>query len=514
MNTASLIDSAMAGLQTAQAGMLVTSQNVTGSSVEGYVRRTSHTRITALSPSSYEITGTSFAVEGFTRQFNSLLQSQLLAQTSQTSYSKTLAQSVSTLDAMLADASTSIANAMGSFFNAAGSLANEPTNQAYQQALTGTARQLADRIRSTSTTVDTIASNAKQALTDVLNQANTLAPQLASINAKIRGAAVPGMAYPSADLLDERDRITQKLQDLIGGTTTINEDGTASYQVSGQFLVDREIANKFTNVSGTTPVDASQSIYGVQLMVTSRNNTKIPMFVQNAQTGEYQSAFLDGQAGAYVHLIDKFVPTVKKSLNLLAVQLLEQTNEIQNSSNATVTPIFAFAGIGSGADITDPDAAVIDRIRASGGSRAYDAILDQSNPDSSAFNATLQTYLEDPNIDASLFKATSIFNSTQFANMDAQAATAIEALRSNFSNPVTYITASIATTVATWRNNHSANEAVQNALVAQKESVSGVNLDEEAANLVKFQQLYNASSKIIQTGKQMFDTLLAMLSGS
>jgi flagellar hook-associated protein 1 FlgK len=223
---------------------------------------------------------------------------------------------------------------------------------------------------------------------------------------------------------------------------------------------------------------------------------------------------LDGQAGAYVHLIDKFVPTVKKSLNLLAVQLLEQTNEIRNSSNATVTPIFAFAGIGSGADITNPDAAVIDRIRASGGSRAYDAILDQSNPDSSAFNATLQTYLEDPNIDASLFKATSIFNSTQFANMDAQAATAIEALRSNFSNPVTYITASIATTVATWRNNHSANEAVQNALVAQKESVSGVNLDEEAANLVKFQQLYNASSKIIQTGKQMFDTLLAMLSGN
>jgi flagellar hook-associated protein 1 FlgK len=504
----------MAGLQTAQAGMLVTSQNVTGSSVEGYVRRTSHTRITALSPSSYEITGTSFAVEGFTRQFNGLLQSQLLAQTSQTSYSKTLAQSVSTLDAMLADGSTSIANAMGAFFNAAGSLANEPTNQAYQQAFTGTARQLADRIRSTSTTVDSIATNAKQALTDVLNQANTLAPQLASVNAKIRGAAVPGMSYPSADLLDERDRITQKLQDLIGGTTTINEDGTASYQVSGQFLVDREIANKFTNVSGTTPVDASQSIYGVQLMVTSRNNTKTPMFVQNAQTGEYQSAFVDGQAGAYVHLIDKFVPTVKKSLNLLAVQLLEQTNEIQNSDNVTVSPIFAFAGIGSGADITDPNAAVIDRIRASGGSRAYDAILDQSNPDSSAFNSTLQTYLEDPNIDASLFKATSIFNSTQFANMDAQAATAIEALRSNFSNPVTYITASIATTVATWRNNHSANEAVQEALVSQKEAVSGVNLDEEAANLVKFQQLYNASSKIIQTGKQMFDTLLAMLSGN
>jgi flagellar hook-associated protein 1 FlgK len=45
----------------------------------------------------------------------------------------------------------------------------------------------------------------------------------------------------------------------------------------------------------------------------------------------------------------------------------------------------------------------------------------------------------------------------------------------------------------------------------QKEAISGVNLDEEAANLVKYQQLYNASSKLLQAGRQMFDTLLSML---
>ena len=41
-----------------------------------------------------------------------------------------------------------------------------------------------------------------------------------------------------------------------------------------------------------------------------------------------------------------------------------------------------------------------------------------------------------------------------------------------------------------------------------RDSVSGVNLDEEAANLVKFQQAYNASSQIIATARQLFDTLL------
>jgi len=45
---------------------------------------------------------------------------------------------------------------------------------------------------------------------------------------------------------------------------------------------------------------------------------------------------------------------------------------------------------------------------------------------------------------------------------------------------------------------------LQKSLTNQKSSITGVNLDEEAANLVKYQQLYNASSKLMQTGKNRF----------
>lgn len=238
MNTALMYDSALAGLQAAQAGMVVTSQNVAGAQVAGYVRRSSHVQISTLSPSSTEAMGASFSVEGFTRNFSSLLQGQLLTQISKASYTSVLTRSVSVLDSMLVEPSASISAALGSFFNAAGSVANEPKNQAYQQALVGAAGQVGDRIRGLADAVAQIDINARQALADVLNQANTLAPQLASINAKIKGAAVPGVAYPSADLLDERDRITASLQDLVGGTTTINDDGTASYTVQGLMLVD------------------------------------------------------------------------------------------------------------------------------------------------------------------------------------------------------------------------------------------------------------------------------------
>jgi len=45
---------------------------------------------------------------------------------------------------------------------------------------------------------------------------------------------------------------------------------------------------------------------------------------------------------------------------------------------------------------------------------------------------------------------------------------------------------------------------------ATRESLSGVNLDEEAANMIKYQQAYQASSKILEIGNKLFDTILAL----
>lgn len=58
------------------------------------------------------------------------------------------------------------------------------------------------------------------------------------------------------------------------------------------------------------------------------------------------------------------------------------------------------------------------------------------------------------------------------------------------------------------------NGAAQKGLLAQttaaKESVSGVNLDEEAANLIRFQQAYQAASQVVLTSRTIFDTLIGV----
>lgn len=55
-----------------------------------------------------------------------------------------------------------------------------------------------------------------------------------------------------------------------------------------------------------------------------------------------------------------------------------------------------------------------------------------------------------------------------------------------------------------------AQQAVLNQAQASRDALSGVNLDEEAANLIRFQQAYQASAKLLEVGKTLFDTVLQL----
>jgi flagellar hook-associated protein 1 FlgK len=54
----------------------------------------------------------------------------------------------------------------------------------------------------------------------------------------------------------------------------------------------------------------------------------------------------------------------------------------------------------------------------------------------------------------------------------------------------------------------SAQETVLNQAKGTREGLAGVNLDEEAANLIRFQQAYQASAQSIAVVKSLFDTLI------
>ncbi len=85
-------------------------------------------------------------------------------------------------------------------------------------------------------------------------------------------------------------------------------------------------------------------------------------------------------------------------------------------------------------------------------------------------------------------------------------------LMSNGTASISDAYSSLVADVGTKTHQASTNAAVQERLLTQaeeaKSEVSGVNLDEEAADLVRFQQAYQAAAQVINVANTLFDTLL------
>jgi flagellar hook-associated protein 1 FlgK len=280
----------------------------------------------SLAPNSLMHNGSSFAVEGFTRHYSSLIGGQLLTQQSKSSYSDTLVQYTNSIDSLVADKSTGLNSAISKFFNAMGAYAADPSNKAMAGAITGTAKEVEQRMIGMSTLVSQIQSDARSALSDTVAQVNTILPALAGINQKIVDGNSPGVSAPSADLLDERDRLLSQLQKLVGGQSLINSDGTATQLVSGMPLVERSIANKVS-------VNADQEHVALTFNLQNGPTKGVLTTVQSLD---------GGQAGALLELSNNFVPMVQKRLDTIAMGLVKVANSAAQTTSGTATSLAIF----------------------------------------------------------------------------------------------------------------------------------------------------------------------------
>jgi flagellar hook-associated protein 1 FlgK len=505
MGVYSITDSAMSALNIAQAGILTTSQNVAGASVEGFSRRSANATMNALAPNSLMLNGTSFAVEGFTRQYSSLLSSQYLNQQAKSSYSETLVQYTQAIDTLVADESTGLNTAISNFFNAMGTYAADPKSKPQAAAITASANEVARRIAGMSSLTSQIRSDAQKGLEDTRLQINTLLPALAQINRQIIQDRSSNNSYPSADLLDERDRLLSQLQKLVGGQTLINSDGTATQLVAGMPLLDRGVANKLVMNGGQ---DMQTAVYSLM----SGSNSTV-MSIQHLD---------GGQAGALFELVNTFAPKIDQRLDAIALGLVSAANTAAltaNNINGQANP-FAIFGFQVGpekwpnfdGDITSDINDVADSVgqMVSGVNseenmnRLYDYLGSSNSLTLSGFKAANFISLAPSN-------TAEYFDVMGESIITSDAANFLQKQSSIFVGSTASLVSDVGVQVATWRSTQKADIAVMRNLKDQKESLSGVNLDEEAANLLKYQQLYAASTKVLQAGNQMFNALLSIM---
>ncbi len=97
-------------------------------------------------------------------------------------------------------------------------------------------------------------------------------------------------------------------------------------------------------------------------------------------------------------------------------------------------------------------------------------------------------------------------NATNFA-----AAGGLASINGSLSRYANEMSGDIARKAATAENLRDASQAVKEEADAQRQNVEGVSLDEELINMTTYQQAYNASARLIQAAKDMYDVLVNMI---
>lgn len=532
-----------------QRALSVTGQNIANVGNENYSRQRIDLAVRNPQFSGAGWYGQGVDVVGVNRMADQFVQRQVLDNTSGSARQQVYYQYAQRADNLLADAEAGLAPVLQQFFAAVQDVANDPTSTAARQVLLSQGEALADRFAFLQRRLDDQRQVVEGQIGAAVDEINGLAAGIAELNQKIaEGIGQAGGAAPN-DLLDQRDAMIEQLSGLVSVQTLAQGDGTVNVMIgNGQNLVMGSTATVLT----AQPLGADPS------------RTEIAV-VNPGSTVGITDIISGGELGALLDVRRELLDPAQNALGRTAIGLALSFNELHREGvdldGAAGGDFFrvpqgeVLVGRGNSATgapaLTYTDAAALTTgdYRASfdgvewrltrtgsstplatappGGTLAADgfeldlsAIAGATAGDSFDIRPTrtgaadLGVAITDPRAFAAALPPATPSTSVVGDNRNALALAGLASERV-LANGTTSISASYNELVADvgvkTRQAQLSAEAqgrMLEASRAQRESISGVNLDEEAANLLRYQQAYAAAAQVIATAGTMFDTLL------
>jgi len=336
--------------------------------------------------------------------------------------------------------------ALNDFFNAFQSYAANPTDSSQSQTVVQQAGVLSDRFQEIDQNLAQVQTDAGQQATADVGTANGLLQQVAQLNGEIASAEIgdPGSALA---LRDQREGDLEQLAGIMPISVTQNargEDQVTATDTSGNpvTLVSNATVSNTLSISAGGVVSAGSTALGLS-------------------SGSIQGE-ISASTGA--------VQTLRTSLNQLAQQIVTSVNAAYNPSSNSGGDFFASGGTTASTIAVDP-----------------------------ALTATTLTAGTGAAGDNSIALAVANVVNQKFSTAGGDAINGT--LTQFYSGAVSAIGQSVSS-VTTQSTNQS---AVQTLIVNQRQSVSGVSVDQEMSNLMTYQRAFQASSEVFQ----VINTLLS-----
>ncbi len=258
------LDIGASALRSAQQLLNTAAHNVANANTPGYSRQ--RVRLVQAPPYTYPAfnrsglpgqIGSGVNVAAITRIRDNFLDLQVQAQTGLKGEWDTRQQELAKIEAIFPEPSDSgLGNTLSKFWNAWQDVAADPTSTATRSSLIEQASGLATEINRDATQLRMMASGIDAQVTDKVQKINDLATTIAGLNGQIQRVLVTG-DNPN-DLLDQRNQVLEELSAIVPVSVNTRQDGSISVLIGGTDLV----SNVYTR-QVQTQLDAAGHVHAV-----------------------------------------------------------------------------------------------------------------------------------------------------------------------------------------------------------------------------------------------------------
>lgn len=459
MSLLGALQSGARGLAVASAGIDVTTQNVTGASTPGFSRRTLQSKQLAPIQENGLWLGQGATASGIARQTDRLLGVRLVAGTGAEAAASTLADSLSLVESYFGAGETSgISDALSGWYDALGEASADPGSEALRGGVVSSAESLAASVSRVATSLSESIESFNGQIAGSLDAANATLQEIAALNAAI---GKQGSTAGPADLLDRRDQLIVELATTVGARVELRADGQATVFIAGHAAVsggEARLLSTATDDAGNTTLQLA--VDDGALDITAGIGGKLGGYVEARELAE-----------GWISDLDEFAYNFATAMNTQNAAGFDQAG----SAGGNIFAVGA-SSAGAAADMAVESTLVEDvSLLAFAGAATAEA------GDGNNLESLLA--LED--------------DTTTFAGRTA-------------AGVISSVVASVGAAVVAAETDAETEAAILTDITALRESISGVDTDEEAVSLLQYQAAYRSAARVISAADEMLRQLVTL----
>ena len=469
----SLLNIGHSGLNAARKRLATSGHNISNANTEGFSRQRAPQETT--SPLGYGdiILGTGTKIARVERMHDKYLEKRLGNSITEHLFHKERGHQLAEVEGVLNEIDiTGFSSLLNNFFNSFRELSKQPDNQAIKTVIREDARQLTRSFQKIKKELNQIQFNMDERIFGAIDEINLLLRQIAKLNIKI--TQLEGEGGETGDLRDQRDLKIRELSQFL--ELNIYQDNQGQYTVNAVGVGSLVAGGHFQELRGQKSSESSAYIPGgAEIYFRERPSYAIS---QRLSSGKLR-ALLDTR--------DIELKFLQKHIDDLAFALANSINAIHHRGFAHQQGHFE-------------------------GRTGIDFFTPIADGRSAAENFKLSNDIEQDvqNIATALQENSPGDNRVALAIAELQYSKLLDNGTSTFEDFYLKGVGQVAAKTKTARVNEEQALGIFAQNKALRERVSGVSIDEETADMIRFQHAFDASARVMSVADEMFKTVLGI----